>query len=212
MNMSIAKIRLSPTEMEMVTDAELILTKNAILKKVQQLLGNMQLKQQELLMEHSKGLSPKISGSTSKISKGENYKGLPYLILDYPRVFENEKQPERQAGIFAIRTMFWWGNFFSVTLHLSGFYKKEAEERIITSLKILTEKGFFYYINEDPWEHHFEKNNYIPVQDMSKNDFERSIRNNSFIKLAGKISLKQWNDAEEILLEKFKVLIGMLAY
>ena len=51
--------------------------------------------------------------STPKIAKGENYLQLPYVLLDYPRCFDKE-------NIFAIRTMFWWGNFFSITLHLSG--------------------------------------------------------------------------------------------
>ena len=34
-----------------------------------------------------------------------------------PAVFSKE-------NIFAIRTMFWWGNFFSISLHVSGKYFK----------------------------------------------------------------------------------------
>jgi hypothetical protein len=51
-----------------------------------------------------------------KISRGENYQLLPYIILDYPSYFSRN-------NIFAVRTMFWWGNFFSITLHLSGDHK-----------------------------------------------------------------------------------------
>ena len=60
-----------------------------------------------------------IKTSTPKISKGENYKDLPYVMLDYPRCFQKEKT-------IAIRTFFWWGNFFSINLQLSGEYKEQA--------------------------------------------------------------------------------------
>jgi hypothetical protein len=202
--MNPAKIRLSQTEMELVNNADLILTKNAILKKVNQLLGSLQAKQQQFLALHAVGLPEKVSGSSAKISKGENYQGLPYLILDYPRFFEHE-------NIFAVRTMFWWGNFFSVTIHLSGVYKKEAEEKLIASYKTIREKGYYCYMNEDQWEHHFEGDNYILLSGMSEKDFERSVREKPFIKLVNKISLKQWDDAEEILQGYFEEIIKVLA-
>lgn len=202
--MNPAKIRLSQTEMELVNNADLILTKNAILKKVNQLLGNLQAKQQEYIMTCATGLPEKVSASTPKISKGENYKGLPYLILDYPRIFEHE-------NIFAVRTMFWWGNFFSVTLHLSGIYKKEAEEKLINSYNGLREKGVSCYINEDQWEHHFEGDNYILLSEMSETDFEKSVREKLFVKLANKIPLQQWDDAEEILQGFFEKIINIIA-
>jgi hypothetical protein len=203
--MNQAKIRLSPTEMELVNDADLILTKNAILKKVNQLLGNLQAKQQEVVRLQARGLPEKVSGTSPKISKGENYKGLPYLILDYPRYFNHE-------NILAVRTMFWWGNFFSVTLHLSGDTKKEAEEKLIASFQTLREKGFFCYRNEDQWEHHFENENYRLLSEMSKNDFEKAVREKPFIKIANKISLQKWDDAEEILQGYFEEIIAMLAH
>ena len=202
--MNTAKIRLSPTEMELVNSADLILTKNAIIKKVQQLLGNLQAKQHEIVRLQAPGFMEKVSGTPPKISKGENYKGLPYLILDYPRYFEHQ-------NIFAVRTMFWWGNFFSVTLHLSGDHKKKAEEKLIASYNNLREKGFYCYRNEDPWEHHFESENYRLISEMSKNDFERSVRENPFIKIANKIPLLKWDDAEEVLQGYFEEIIAMLA-
>jgi hypothetical protein len=202
--MNPAKIRLSQTEMKLVNNAELILTKNAILKKVNQLLGNLQAKQQQYIKAQAAGLPEKISGSSPKISKGENYQGLPYLILDYPRLFEHE-------NIFAVRTMFWWGHFFSITLHLSGVYRKEAEEKLIASYKAIREKGYYCYMNEDQWEHHFEGDNYVMLSELNKNDFEKSVREKSFVKLANKISLKQWDDAEETLLGYFEEIIKILA-
>lgn len=202
--MNPAKIRLSQTEMELVNNADLILTKNTILKKVNELLGDLQVKQQQVVSLYTAGLPVKVSGPSPKVSKGEKYKGLPYLVLDHPRLFEHE-------NIFAVRTMFWWGNFFSVTLQLSGIYKKEAEEKIIVAYQFLKEKGYYCYINEDQWEHHFEGDNYVPLSELNKNDFEKWVREKPFIKLANKISLQDWDIAEEMLLGYFKEIIEMLA-
>lgn len=209
--MNPAKIRLSQTEMELVTNADLILTKNAILKKVNLLLGCLHPEQKQKIISHSTTLPDKVLQSSAKISKGENYEGLPYQILDYPRVFEHENPPDRQAGIFAVRTMFWWGHFFSVTLHLSGIYKKQAEEKLIKSYDAMKEKGYYCYINEDPWEHHFEDDNYVLMSGINKNDFEKSVRGKSFFKLANKISLHHWDDAEKILIRFFNEIIEMMA-
>lgn len=209
--MNPAKIRLSQAEMELVTNADLILTKNAILKKVNRLLGQLQEEQKQILFSHSRVLPEKVLESSPKISKGENYQGLPYQILDFPRVFENENLPGQLTGIFAVRTMFWWGHFFSVTIHLSGIYKKQAEEKLVACYDAMKEKGYYCYINEDPWEHHFEDHNYVLLTDIKKTNFERSVKEKPFFKIANKISLQQWNDAEKILIRYFKELIEMMA-
>ena len=201
--MSEAKIRLSQKEMEMVIDPEWILTKNHILKKANHLLANLLAKQQEYVKKYEPGLPAEILQSSPKISKGENYKGLPYVVLDYPKNFS-------APGILAIRTMFWWGNFFSVTLHLSGNYKKGPAEKLIASHGVLRENDYYCCVNDDPWEHHFEKDNYMALTEMSKSDFTELIREKPFIKLANKISLQSWDEAEETLLMYFKQMIALL--
>src|SRR5262245_60824558 len=105
------KIHLLPAEMELVSSPEIILTKNAILQKIKLFFEGLQVKQSEILKDYSAQLPEDILKISPKISKGENYKGLPWLVLDNPRFFQHK-------NIFAIRTMFWWGNFFSITLHL----------------------------------------------------------------------------------------------
>ena len=108
--MDTPKIRLSKEEEALINRTDWILTKNHILQKVKQLFSNLQSRQ-HLILQGMLSLQPEIVNSSPKISKGENYKGLPWLVLDYPRLFEKE-------SFFAIRTLFWWGNFFSTTLHL----------------------------------------------------------------------------------------------
>ncbi|HVE61539.1 MAG TPA: hypothetical protein VNA26_06955, partial [Chitinophagaceae bacterium] len=103
--MNEAKIHLSPSEMELMCNAEIILTKNKILKKIKILLEHLQ----EKMMEYGKANKTDLKLNNlfvvnPKISRGENYEGLPYLILDYPRLFD-------VSHIFTIRSMFWCGNF-----------------------------------------------------------------------------------------------------
>jgi hypothetical protein len=201
--MSKAKIRLSQKELELVIDAGFILTKNTILEKAKHLLLELQEKQQNFLQHPQLFLGTDGLNLSPKISKGENYKGLPYLILDYPRVFKD-------TNIFAVRTMFWWGHFFSTTLHLSGDYKKISEDKIIASFPLLTEKEFFYCVNDSPWEHDFEAGNYLPLTTISKTELEKRIREKPFIKLAIKTPLHQWDDAPDILFNYFREIIEML--
>jgi len=197
------KIQLSLLEMELVNNAEWILTKNGIIEKVKQLLTSLQESQKEYLHSIADHFPKEVLKSSPKISKGENYKGLPYLVLDFPRSFDHEK-------IFAIRTMFWWGNFFSITLQLAGNHKRMFEKKIISSYEILKQKGFFICVHEKQWEHHFESSNYIQIDNYDKDNFTDIIKINPFVKLANKISLEKWDDAQEILMQQFKLLIDII--
>ena len=200
--MDFTKIRLSPEEDALVATADWILTKNNVLQKIKQLLLVLQSNQQNLLQPLN-SLPGEVLKSSPKISRGENYKGLPWLVLDYPRYFNKEE-------VFAIRTLFWWGNFFSITLHLSGSYKAKYQTKIIGSFEALQKEKFSVCINEDQWEHHFETNNYIPVHDLTGSQYNEIIVKRAFIKLAKKIPLEQWNDVEKKLLDIFGQLINSL--
>ena len=201
--MSKAKVQLSKQEIQLVTNADWILTKNRIIKKVQSLFGSLEQEMTTFLNDHADQLPNEILSIHSKISKGENYEGLPYLVLDCPRYFKGE-------NIFAVRTMFWWGNFFSITLHLSGTYKNKFEKKFIDSFKTFRKEEFYFCNNADQWEHHFEKTNYISFQKLDRKEFEDLTAKNSFIKVAKKISLKKWDKADRTLLKTFEELIKVL--
>src|SRR5205085_6252317 len=96
------KIQLSDFEKELLNNSEWILTKNNVIKKAQQLLGHVQENVSDYTNANAKIFPAEVAAISPKISKGENYLGLPWLMLDYPRYFDKE-------NIFAIRAMFWWG-------------------------------------------------------------------------------------------------------
>jgi hypothetical protein len=200
-----AKIRLSANEMELVTNAAWILTKNGIIEKTKTLFSQIQ----EKMIDHLKSVDAQftidVTRVSPKISKGENYKGLPYLMLDYPRLFDKE-------NIFAVRTMFWWGNFFSITLHLGGNYKNQFEEKCISALPVFKPHDFFVCIHTEEWEHHFDPSNYTAIKDLDSFQWEKIIKEKSFIKIAKKYSLHQWDDADNKLSDDFTLITGVLAF
>ena len=110
------KIALSEEELRVVTDTNWILTKQAITAKIYELFNQQVPVIRQKLDQLPVRFPPELIFSLPKISRGENYNGFPYVMLDYPAVFEKHK-------IFALRTMLWWGNFISVTLLLTGEYK-----------------------------------------------------------------------------------------
>jgi hypothetical protein len=197
-----AKIQLSELEKELLSNTSWILTKNDILLKVRSLLAALADEQKKLL-DGLSNFPTEITQSSPKISRGENYHGLPYLVLDHPRRFDRE-------NILVIRTFFWWGNFFSTTVQLSGTPKTINESSIAASYTMLKENDYYLCTNDDPWEHHFEENNYTAIKMLSSMDFNKIIRNGQFIKIARKTELAHWDNAEELLLNNFRQLIQML--
>src|SRR5688572_21173544 len=203
--MNPAKIQLSASEMELVTNAGWILTKNDIIEKAKSLLAGLSERYTDALKKFEQGLPPEISEAGPKISKGENYKGLPYLILDQPRYFDKE-------NVFAIRTMFWWGNFFSITFHLSGRFKSSFQESITNAYNRLSGLEYYSCIHDSPWEHDFESNNYKRISDFNKKEWLEHVTRSPFLKIAGKLSLAEWDQASEKLLQMFLEMLQWIRH
>src|SRR5262245_43273102 len=105
--MNRAKIQLTADELTLVQNADWLLTKNNIIEKVFEMFGDVAAGAGDIFKQHSASLPQEAFVQSPKISKGEKYLGLPYVMLDYPRLFTKD-------DVFAIRTLFWWGNFFSI--------------------------------------------------------------------------------------------------
>jgi hypothetical protein len=201
--MSKAKVILSAHEQQLVTNYDWILTKNDIINKGKLLLSDIQEEYKKTLSDLSFTLPEELNKAGGKISKGENYKGLPYLLLDYPGYFDKE-------NIFAFRTMFWWGHFFSVTLHLSGKYKQRYENSIERKIGENIYRDYFISIADDQWQHGFEPDNYKAVNEIRAADINNNLLQNAFIKIACKLPVAQWNNAQKFCTTGFINLLKIL--
>ena len=193
-----SKIRLSPAEAALFSDVQMILTKNSIIQKTVQLLEDVQA---ALVLEVSAIFQQ--SSPSPKISKGENYLGLPYVILDYPRI-------AKKGDLFFIRSMFWWGNFYSSTLQLGGSYKINCVDQLKEAYEELKQE-YFIGVNSDPWIHHFEPNNYQPISELSKSAFDLILDESPHIKIAARWPLNKWDEAANNLIDSGRFLARLVA-
>ena len=208
--MESANLQLSPEEMRLVMQPDWILTKNSIIKKVVGLFA--------VLSEDYRGMLE--SPISPKISRGENYQGLPYVMLDYPRLFGRE-------DVLAIRTFFWWGHGFSVTLHLKGEYLGRYLPVLRGSRERLAEAGFCIGISEDEWRHEHVEGTYRPM--VSEDEFGADALGGGkegveaagvedggggdglpFLKLSAACGFDRWEEAQTILGGLFRVLVDVL--
>jgi hypothetical protein len=198
------KIILSAKELELVCNTDWILTKHALIQKVYGLFGEVQQANEKLLSENKDQFPPEVFINSPKISKGENYKLLPYVMLDYPRYFSKD-------DAIAIRTFFWWGNFFSVSLQLSGSFKTNAAETLHQNFEWLQQKEYWICVNDEPWQHHFNDDNFVLLQTINREQFWAILQRKSFVKLSKKMPLQQWQDAPVFIMKTFEELAGLIS-
>ena len=196
--MTLSKIQLSDTEAGLICDAGLILTKNKALEKIRLLLEQVQLQMQQFVAHHHLHTDP-LFQNPPKISRGELYHGLPWMMLDYPRIFTRER-------IFAVRSMFWWGHFFSSTLHVSA----TPENTGILSPAFHQLPYHYIGVNPDPWQHHFSEDNYLPLEKMGEAEWRTQLQANGHIKIARAWPLTEWAQIPENLFENWKKNAGVV--
>lgn len=181
-----AKIQFSADELRLATDEQVILTKNRVIGKISGFFGSLANQYRMMAAD----IIPPGVGQHLKISRGENYNGLPYVILDYPKHFTKE-------DIFAIRTMFLWGNDFSITLHLKGRYKVFFERTLFENAVLLKQHGWYMQVAGDEWQHHYAAATHQPLAGIAANNRHALIEDMPFIKLVFYFSLRQWEEAEQ---------------
>lgn len=190
---------LTNEELSLIENADLLLAKVEVLTKV------------NLLMEETRGSLQQKMGSTDfvfpsdlnlssgKISRGEYYRRLPYYVLDYPAVFGKE-------DILAFRTMFWWGNFFSATLHLQGVYLERHRDNLAANIDKLLDKDIYLGIGDTPWEYHYEPDNYTELKAGHIEHFKTC----DFLKLSRKITLSSWESLPVFSGDTLELLLSAL--
>ena len=238
--MNVAKLHLSPEEIQLVTDPGIILTKNSVMAKVVQLMAALSGDYRSVWEGAIAGAAAGggasgdgvpglgqagaqagdraggLADASPKISRGENYRGLPWVMLDYPRFFGREE-------VFAIRTMFWWGHGFSTTLHLKGKYKELYLPVIERHWMVLAGAGFHVGVSDDEWQHEHGDHNYrelTRVEDLRRphpggaahegGGVHPAGGSGDFLKLSAAVGLDRWETVPDVLTAMFKTLISVL--
>ena len=196
------KIQLSPDELLLMQNSDWILTKNSVIDKISQGFGNLVASMQQELAAASL-IDDRIILSTPKISRGEKYQGLPYVMLDYPRLFGKE-------DILAIRTFFWWGNYCSITLHVKGDCHELVSGRIMSDYHQFRKSSFYISFSGNEWTHDIANENYKAIADLSQQEIGKVLPGTGFFKLAAKVAIGPWDEMEKRLFDLFLRLVEYL--
>lgn len=212
-----AKISLSAEETALVLDPGWILTKRSVMEKVGDVLGQVSEAYRDRA-SFSASLPAELTLRFPKLSRGENYQGLPYLMLDYPAVFDKEH-------VFAVRTFFWWGHYVSLTLHLKGSYQRRFLPGILRGLEETSSGGggsvapdalgtvsadtWYVAVTDNEWSHTIPGGDYARFPTLSEAQ-RQALAHHPFFKIATFIPLDRWDMLESLLVAYFDGMMGML--
>jgi hypothetical protein len=192
---------ISDKEFSYITDTDFLIAKFSITKKIVGLFADAERELQLVVNNHTFPFNDRWGYRSGKISKGENYRNLPYVVLDFPRHFSSHE-------VFAFRSMFWWGNFFSCTLHLMGEWLEQFRHGIFKKLQEAP-GDVFVCVNHSPWEYHYGEENYRPAKDFTPDELEQTILKKPFIKLSRKTDLENWRHMPLFCKETFEMFVRL---
>lgn len=182
---------LTDKELGYLADQDFLLTKRQVTGKIIRLLADLEKDLKAVIAGSAYDFPPGCQLQAGKISKGENFRDLPYVILDYPRLFA-------RGAVFAYRTMFWWGNFFSNTLHVSG----AGLDYMPSDISITTQPELYVQYEGDPWDHSL--GSAMKVDSIETSLFED--QKVAFVKLSQKIPLEEYMNVKDHSINFFRQL------
>jgi hypothetical protein len=136
-----------------------------------------------------------------KTTRGENYRLLPYTVLDFPRI----KGPD-----FALccRTMFWWGKYFSLNVILRTDIPDTGA--FVRNLKAGGLKKVRVYHGNDLWEQDLGHVDFMKLKNLDETTFVELMSNRRYIKICRKVSFAEMDQLETIALEFYTAVLAAL--
>ena len=184
-------------EIRCLQDTRFLRTKATATQKVQQLLNQTLDELQQCVASHPWSFPEGVQSRAGKLSRGENYRGFPYLVLDYPRKFS-------QDDVFALRTMFWWGHFYSITFQLGGASWNRYRPAVQRNVPTLAGTSTWLGVSDDPWQHHRQPDNYRPLDVLTAQEQQNHLAEANFLKLARFLPVDAW----ELLPQSASLFLG----
>lgn len=166
----------SNDQLELISDQNYIHRKNDLIRMVSYQMARIESEIQESPVQSM--LPQTLRSKRGKISKGENYLGMPWVALDAPAIFE-------KRSILAFRHLFLWGYSLSINLHISGHFLEQIELAKLTDLK---NENWFHLTGDNAFLHHYEGGLHISLKELN----EDVIRQQGYLKLVAFTSLKDY--------------------
>lgn len=138
-----------------------------------------------------------------KISRGENYKGQPYMVLDYPRLFTGN-------DVLNVRLLFWWGHYFTMSLHLAGKYWEHQKPKFANPLNLPLRQSVRFQVSGSVWENDINATDFHYISDMDNSFHQSQIMRSSFIKIVDYLPLDDTPDLESFSFDVFENFVSIL--
>jgi hypothetical protein len=162
--------------------------KHEVMQKTNVLLNSLGQKLGQLEVLHPLPLN-----ANYKISKGENYQLMPYMVLDYPQLKD-------KAFKMVLRTMFWWGHHFSCQLIMqTACINLDAVALNLAGLRktsILTDS--------DIWNHDATSTNYTKLKHLNTEQVRQILEQQPYLKLISTHPIETFNNFEERAMKQYK--------
>ncbi len=182
---------------------EFFLHKKNITDKIYELLGLLSTELKQTPVHQNFDFPKDADHRSGKISKGENYQGLPFIILDFPRLFTRN-------DIFAFRSWFWWGKCFNFTLHLSGASLDRYAPFLLANIDQLRHTEVYYCMNANPWQHEIVEGNYVLIDELNDQALQKQLTDHGFIKICRELKLERWEDLLTVGRETYELFLSTI--
>lgn len=115
--------KLSPSEKSVWEDSSFFEAKRTLSLKIADSLALLETELRRELSNGSAIFPEKALQPAGKISRGENLEGYPYLLLDYPRLIQQE-------NILLFRTICWLGHGCTASLIVKGAHREIDSKKL----------------------------------------------------------------------------------
>jgi hypothetical protein len=169
-------IKLTNHQLKLVSDPTYPLTKIEVMERLTTLLHACaaQLRENKLTVGNTQ-----LFECEYKISKGENYKGLPYLVLDYPKI-NSKKFP------ILLRTMFWWGKYFSLNILIHDDVKIRIRDNSFYNTNLNDCK---LLVSSNIWEQDLAKEDYMHLSKEAM-----LLKESDYLKISKTVPIESYNE------------------
>jgi len=188
----------SEQELALVFNANFIYQKNKLLQNVSILLGELAGTLQDKMLPLRLKFNAELLDKSGKISRGEQYKGLPYLVLDAPFLIKGKE-------FLICRTLFWWGNYITFNILIKGSYFKSNTLDLMDKLKM--NQGILFLKGTDLWDNDLSSSGYEEVNDSNISEIANQFNDFGFLRLSKKLGFEDLGLLEEKAIAFYQMLI-----
>lgn len=193
--------RFSDEEIHLMSNRDIMLVKRQIMSKMADRFAQIEAKFRQQIYEID--LPPGTLLKAGKISRGENYKGQPYMVLDYPRLFTGN-------DVLNVRLLFWWGHYFTMSLHLAGQYWEHQKAKFAKPLNLPLRQSVRFQVTGSAWENDINAADFHYISDMDTHLHQTKLKQSSFIKIVDCLSLDDTPNLEIFSIDVFKNFVSIL--